>query len=98
MNKNAAGTRGLTRFSHWFHGDSGVKRARDLLEIANNPASTYEQIITHLQQVFQESSYHKHSLSRYLVMQFNKNNQSFADLVELSDNEFADIKSNFSFS
>jgi hypothetical protein len=93
MNINATGTRGLTRFSHWYHGDSGVRRARELLETANNPDATYEEISNHFQHVFKDSSYHKHSLSRYLVAQFN--NDNFIDLEQLSDNEFEEIKSNF---
>jgi hypothetical protein len=33
MERHAQGTRGLTRFSHWYHGDSGVRRAHALLAI-----------------------------------------------------------------
>nr|MBA3535635.1 ankyrin repeat domain-containing protein [Tatlockia sp.] len=97
MNINATGTRGLTRFSHWYHGDSGVQRARELLEIANDPDATYGEIQSALQKGFQESSYHKHSLSRYLVAQFNQINQNFIELEELGDDEFVGIKAKFNF-
>ncbi len=97
MNIHTSGYRGITRFSHWYHGDSGINRARNLLEIANNPNVTYEEILTKLKQTFMESSSHKHSLSRYLVAQFNRTNQSFFDLEQLTDNEFEEQKSNFSF-
>ncbi|MBA3535762.1 MAG: ankyrin repeat domain-containing protein, partial [Tatlockia sp.] len=95
MNLKATGTRGFSRFSHWYHGDSGVKRARDLLEIANNPEASYEVILSHLQNAFKDSSNHKHSLSRYLVAQFN--GQDFAELKELKDESFTEIKTNFKF-
>jgi 2-polyprenyl-6-methoxyphenol hydroxylase-like FAD-dependent oxidoreductase len=95
MGRKATGTRGITRFSHWFHGDSGVERARNLLEIANNPEATYEEILSHLQSTFEDSSYHKHSLSRYLVAQFNR--QNFANVKSMDDNDFDEIKSNYKF-
>ncbi|MBA3537797.1 MAG: ankyrin repeat domain-containing protein, partial [Tatlockia sp.] len=95
MNLKATGTRGFSRFSHWYHGDSGVKRARDLLEIANNPEASYEEILSHLENAFEESSHHKHSLSRYLVAQFN--GHDFAEYKELKDEIFTEIKSKFKF-
>jgi hypothetical protein len=95
MNNNTVGIRGFTRFSHWFHGDSGIKRARELLEVANNPESSYSEILTKLQNTFNDSSQHKHSLSRYLVAQFD---QSEFDVFEqLSDKKFDEIKSNYRF-
>lgn len=66
MEENASGTRGLTRFSHWYHGDSGKNRARDLLAITNNFNSSYEDITDKLAEVISESSNTNHSLKTYL--------------------------------
>ncbi len=96
MNNNTVGVRGITRFSHWFHGDSGIKRARELLEVANNPESSLSEILTKLQNTFNESSHHKHSLSRYLVAQFEQ--RGFEYFVQLEDDKFDKIKSPYRFS
>lgn len=95
MNRKATGTRGFNRFSHWYHGDSGVKRARDLLNIVNNPNTSYEEILEKLRKTFKESSCHQHSLSRYLVAQFDK--KDFAKIKTLGDDDFASIKTGFKF-
>jgi hypothetical protein len=92
MSANASGTRGWNRFSHWYHGDSGVERARELLEVTNNPNSTCKQILEQLQKANGESSNNKHSLSRYLFSQLN--GHSFADLATLSEDDFNGIKLN----
>jgi hypothetical protein len=95
MSEHATGIRGITRFSHWYHGDRGVNRARDLLETANTPGATYQEILQKLQTVFQESSQHKHSLSRYLVAKFDQ--KDFAIVEVLSDDNFSEIKTTFEF-
>ncbi len=74
MKMNAQGTRGLTRFSHWFHGDSGVKRAKELLELVNDSTCTYQDIVNKLATCVSRSSNTKHSLKSYLIREFGKEN------------------------
>lgn len=95
MNNHALGTRGINRFSHWFHGESGIKRARELLEVANNPKSSSSEILKKLQSTFEESSQHTHSLSRYLVAQFDQ--RDFREFERLTDDQFQAIKSDYRF-
>ncbi|MBA2655956.1 MAG: ankyrin repeat domain-containing protein [Tatlockia sp.] len=92
MSENATGSRGLSRFSHWFHGDSGVQRARDLLVIANHPNASLIQIQNALKIAYQDSGAHKHSLSRYLEAQLS--NQDFLSLEALEDSDFDSLKEN----
>lgn len=89
MSKHATGTRGITRFSHWFHGASGIERARRLLEIANDSTATYSEILDQLKSTFHQSSYHKHSLSRYLLAQFTETPQL---VMGASDDKFRGMK------
>jgi hypothetical protein len=90
MSANASGTRGWNRFSHWYHGDSGIKRARELLEVTNNRNSTYKQILEQLQKANGESSNNKHSLSRYLLSQLHR--FSFTEVEKINEDDFKEIK------
>jgi hypothetical protein len=66
MQRHAKGRRGLTRFSHWYHGDSGVKRAQALLALINNPTCQPETLRRQLANVWAQSSNAEHSLKNYL--------------------------------
>lgn len=74
MKINAQGLRGLTRFSHWYHGDTGVKRAKELLNIVNDSTSTYEDIVNKLAFCLSQSSNTRHSLKSYLRKEFGEDN------------------------
>lgn len=93
MNENIQGTRGLTRFSHWYHGDSGKNRAKQLLKVANDPKSDLDTIVKQLKQAFSESSNSVHSLSRYLTASFGE--MELNELQKASDSTFKDYKANF---
>jgi Ran GTPase-activating protein (RanGAP) involved in mRNA processing and transport len=90
MRQHAKGIRGITRFSHWYHGKSGTKRARALLDIANDDNQDIESIKKALAKVIKASSAHKHSLSRYLIAEFI--GHEISTLQELPDKKFAEMK------
>jgi hypothetical protein len=93
MSKHATGTRGITRFSHWYHGESGRKRAGELLEAANDSNQDLQSIKKILAKAFRASSDHKHSLSRYLLSEFG--GQKISSLENKTDEEFANLKRRF---
>jgi hypothetical protein len=95
MSKNTTGTRGITRFNHWFHGDSWKNRALKLLDMVNEPTPDLDDIINQIKTSFKDSSVHKHSLSRYLAAEFDQ--QDLNQLQSLNDGEFSEIKSHFQF-
>ncbi len=66
MYHHAKHTRGLFRFSHLRHGDSGKIRAEKLLVLVNNPIATDESIIATLKDILNKSSKDRHSLRNYL--------------------------------
>lgn len=72
MNENAQGTRGLTRFSHWYHGGSGVGRAEELRKVANNSQSSDQDIVTKMVEVISKSSNAEHSLRNFLKKEFGE--------------------------
>jgi hypothetical protein len=88
----AIGTRGVTRFSHWYHGESGRKRASELLAITKDVNQDLRGIQEALAKAFRASSIHKHSLSRYLLAEFG---QGISSVQNLTDKEFANLKNSF---
>jgi len=69
MEIHASGTRFFTRWSHFFHGDSGRNRARELLVFVNDSCPEYRDILVKLKEVFSKSSHTAHSLRSYLHKQ-----------------------------
>lgn len=68
--KNASGTRGLTRFSHWYHGDSGIRRAQDLQETIKNFSNVTADDLNLVKSTIKDrlhgSSNTRHSLARFV--------------------------------
>lgn len=93
MDQHAKGIRGLTRFSHWHHGDSGKRRAVELAKIVNDPESDLETIIHAINKTIHASSNTKHALSRYLIAEFN--NDTIINFEKYTDAEFKSTKQKF---
>lgn len=68
--KNVSGTRGLTRFSHWYHGDSGIRRAQDLKKTIGKffslTADDHGLVKSTIKEILQGSSNTRHSLARFV--------------------------------
>lgn len=88
MQKNTQGIRGIQRFSHFFHGHSGLQRAQNILNLINNNASS-EEIFKATQKAFEASGSRQHSYSRYLLDTISLT-KTFENNV--SDSEFAQQK------
>lgn len=65
MKDNAAGTRGITRFKHFFHGDSGEKRASNILRLIDKGESPTD-ILEAVSKAVKDSGTANHSYSRYV--------------------------------
>lgn len=69
--KYASGTRCMSRFSHFYHGGSGRKRACILLTVVQNEKSD-NKVLDAVKKAIQCSGEAKHSLSRYLISALSK--------------------------
>ncbi|KTD40115.1 hypothetical protein [Legionella parisiensis] len=88
--KNAAGTRGITRFSHWFHGESGVLRAQNLQKvISDSPNLNNEEFLSLLNKQLQGSGNTRHSLTRFIHSALARDNE----LETLPDVDFKEVRS-----
>ncbi|MGQ3890010.1 hypothetical protein ACQUW5_13390 [Legionella sp. CNM-1927-20] len=90
--KNAEGVRGLTRFSHWFHGESGILRAQNLQRVlglrkASNLSK--EVFLALLNENLQGSGNTRHSLTRFIHSALIND----SELEELLDSDFREIRS-----
>lgn len=74
MNKNASGTRYLTRWRHLSHGASGVKRVQHIVNLINNRRRFPTYILDATLKAFQQSSRADRSFSRFLYAEFGGDN------------------------
>lgn len=103
LEENASGHRGITRWSHFFHGSKGRERAERMKQLITDlkaiPESSernielaYQNLLTRTNLAYRESGCHQHSYSRYL-------NQAFNPISPMgkTDEEFKQIKNSQSF-
>jgi hypothetical protein len=88
MQKNAQGTRGLTRFGHWYHGDSGIRRAHALLTRINDPTFTIEQLSQDLAHIWKVSSNTTHSLKTFLQTALGVDNCQLLNLPVVNNSAY----------
>ncbi|MGC1182745.1 hypothetical protein [Legionella sp.] len=91
--KNASGIRGLTRFSHWYHGDSGVRRARALQKtiesFSNVTSEEFDLVKSTIKEKLQDSSNTCHSLTRFICSALTED----MELETLPDSDYKTIRS-----
>ena len=92
MEQNAKGIRGIQRFSHFFHGHSGLQRAQHILDLIEGRQVGHKAILEATQKAFEASGSRQHSYSRYLFDAITLS-QTFENNV--SDREFAQQKTLF---
>ena len=69
---NASGTRFLSRFSHFYHGESGRERANNLLAVVQDKDKADSDVLNAVKKAVRDSGEAKHSLSRYLIGALSK--------------------------
>lgn len=91
--KNASGTRGLTRFSHWYHGDSGIRRAQDLQKkiesFSNVTADDLDLVKSTIKEKLHGSSNTRHSLARFIFAALARD----MEIETLPDSDYKTIRS-----
>ncbi|PWY53794.1 hypothetical protein DGG96_20425 [Legionella qingyii] len=87
---NATGIRGITRFSHWFHGESGVLRAQNLQRVIRDSSDlNKEAFLLLLNKHLQGSGNTRHSLTRFIHAALARDNE----LETLPDADFKEVRS-----
>ncbi|KTD04776.1 hypothetical protein Lgor_0858 [Fluoribacter gormanii] len=88
--ENATGIRGITRFSHWFHGESGVLRAQNLQRVISDSSDlNKEALLSLLSKHLQGSGNTRHSLTRFIHAALARDNE----LETLPDADFKEVRS-----
>ncbi|KTC88950.1 hypothetical protein OQJ18_03305 [Fluoribacter dumoffii] len=88
--KNASGTRGITRFSHWFHGESGILRAKGLQKaLSESPDVGKDELLSLLNKHLQGSGNTHHSLTRFIHSALSRDNE----LENLPDADYKEVRS-----
>lgn len=88
MKENTKGFR-FFRLSHFFHGNSGEKRARNILTLIQE-GKDQGSVLDAVQKAYEQSACRQHSYSRYLYDAF-KNTNTVGDL-SVSDKDFRKLK------
>lgn len=94
----AVGTRGLTRFSHWSHGDSGIKRAKSIALKAHQFLSQKEECHQEIEVFIKQEIYDecaksgdaKHSCSRFIAHAISEDKHDA--LFDVSKDKYRQIR------
>lgn len=88
----ATGHRFFNRFSHWYHGCSGIKRTENILQSIQEGLSP-TQLMQEVRLAVKDSSHRKHSYSRYIFDVFK--GPAIKTVNNQSDEEFLELKTDF---
>lgn len=94
MNENTQGIRGLTRFTHMFHGNSGLDRAQNILNMIDE--GNTKNIDKALTEAFAASGNSQHSYSRFLMQHLSPENKVLDNGT--TDTKFAQTKDTYNIS
>ncbi|VEG89949.1 hypothetical protein [Legionella spiritensis] len=92
MNENTQGKRFLSRFQHFYHGESGVKRAQHILQLINDGAEI-ETLHETVLDAMRASGHRQHSYSRFLYQALHPEKQILNS--NYSDKDFKTDKNEY---